>query len=65
MKMTEKQREKYDLCRSCGWEYVEEFPAAGLIIMRRNTSSTDFYSWAYCTIDKHGVYHSGRKEPKS
>lgn len=62
--MTREQRKKYEWYRNMDWEFDEEFPAAGIIIMRKNTSSVlDHISWSYLTITKTGAVKEGRNEP--
>jgi hypothetical protein len=62
--MTREQRKKYEWFRNLDWEFDEEFPSAGIIILRKNSSSiSDFTSWRYVTINKAGLVKEGRHEP--
>ena len=62
--MTKEQRRQFEWHRNRDWEFDEEFPSAGVIIMRKNSSSiSDFISWRYMTIYKTGLVKEGRHEP--
>lgn len=62
--MTREQRKQYEWHRNLDWEFDEEFPSAGVIILRKNSSAiSDFISWRYVTIDKAGSVKEGRHEP--
>jgi hypothetical protein len=52
---SKKQNETYKKMLEMGWEYYEEFPVLGEIVMRKNVSSSpDFFSWEYVTINIKG-----------
>jgi len=60
MKLTPKQKEKYDLYRSIDWEFYEQIPASGLVCLRKERwYGTESVSFEYITIKKDGSVVSG------
>jgi len=61
--MTLEQRKKYEWYLEIGWYLYEEFPAAGIIIMRYADYIGDSIAWQYLTITKNGTVKRGRHAP--
>ncbi|NCQ52071.1 hypothetical protein GW796_09290 [archaeon] len=59
MKMPAKQKKLYDWYISLNYEYVEELPAKGVILLRKGEKVGDAIYWSYVTLYKNGNVKNG------
>jgi hypothetical protein len=59
MKRYPKLEKTYKFLIGLNWLFDEYLPDMGIMVMRKNNSSTETPSWAYCTINKQGKIRDG------